>query len=304
MIERTDTHPEVREALARGAPVVALESTVVAHGLPWPVNLETARAMQEAVRGAGAVPAVVAITGGRIRIGLEDHEIERFASAADVAKASRRDIGILLAQGLDGAVTVAGTLACARAVGIEVFATGGIGGVHRGFESNHDVSADLAELARTPMAVVCSGAKSILDLPRTLEELETRGVPVVGYRTDRFPAFHVRRTELPVDARVDDVDAAAAMIDAHLALAATAILVVQPVPEAAGLQETEVETWIARALAEAREARVGGKAVTPFLLQRMEALSEGRSLDANRALLVANAALAGRVAVACAVRRS
>ena len=200
--EYLDWDPLVREALEKGAAVVALESTVVAHGLPYPDNLETAREMREAVRSGGATPAIVGIVEGRIRIGLDDLQLERFATDPEVAKASSRDLPVLLSQAAWGATTVAGTVACAAIAGISVFATGGLGGVHRGVEHTFDISADLRELARSPVAVVCSGAKSILDLPKTTEVLETEGVPVIGYRTDRLPAFYSRDSGLELDARV------------------------------------------------------------------------------------------------------
>jgi len=286
----------VRAALDAGRPVVALETSVLAHGLPWPGNLETVHAMCDAVRAGGAVPAVVGVCAGRIRIGLDDGEMERFARARSTPKASRRDLAALVAAGRDGATTVAGTMACAALAGIEVLATGGIGGVHRGADASFDVSADLVELGRTPIAVVCSGAKAILDLPRTLEVLETAGVPVIGYGTDRFPAFFVRETRLGVTARVDSPAAAAAVIAASRGLSPGGVLVANPVAAAEALDGDEVERWVADAEGEARAAGIRGRAITPFLLERLAERSGGRTAASNRALLVANAALAARIA--------
>ena len=304
MRERLLITPEVAGALDTGRAVVALETTVLAHGLPWPRNLETVQAMEAAVRATGAVPALIGITGGLIVVGMDRDATRRFAAAesegGDVEKASRRDIAALLASGRDGATTVAGTMLCAAMAGIRVFATGGIGGVHRGAEETFDVSADLLELARTPVAVVCAGAKSILDLPRTLEVLETGGVPVLGLATDEFPAFHARSSGLPVPARVETPVDAAAVARLHLAGGGSGLLLACPVPEAEAIDGAELETWIAEALAAAREQGITGKAVTPFLLERLGDLSGGRSLVANRALLVNNARVAGELAVALA----
>lgn len=293
--------PAVADALAAGRPVVALESTVIAHGLPAPDNLEVVRAMLEAVRAAGAEPAVTGLAGGALVAGLSDDEIARFAEG-NAAKASRRDLAALLATGSDGATTVAATVAIAHLAGIPLIATGGIGGVHRGAADTMDVSADLHELARTPVAVVCSGAKAILDLPRTREVLETEGVPVIGYGTDEMPAFTVRGSGLPVDHRVDTAGQAAAVIAAQRALNRAGLLLANPVPEAEAIPRVEHDRWLDRALAEAAEQGVAGKALTPFLLDRLDALSGGRTRAANRTLLVANAALAGEVASALAAR--
>ena len=278
--------PDVAQALAQGRPVVALESTVIAHGLPYPRNVETALGMEQAVRAEGAVPATIAILDGRACIGLDRRQIERLATSKQVAKVSRRDIGICLARWLDGATTVSGTMYLAHLAGITVFATGGIGGVHRGHGT--DVSADLSELARTPVAVVCAGAKAILDLPATLEWLETAGVPVLGLGTDEFPAFYSRTSGLPVDARVDDAEQAAAIIRAHWGMGlASGVLVTVPIPAEFELPREKAEAAIARALAEAEGVR--GKAVTPFLLRRVSELTGGESLQANLALLLNNA---------------
>ena len=296
--EYLDWDPLVREALEKGAAVVALESTVVAHGLPYPDNLETAREMREAVRSGGATPAIVGIVEGRIRIGLDDLQLERFATDPEVAKASSRDLPVLLSQAAWGATTVAGTVACAAIAGISVFATGGLGGVHRGVEHTFDISADLRELARSPVAVVCSGAKSILDLPKTTEVLETEGVPVIGYRTDRLPAFYSRDSGLELDARVDDVVGLAQLVSSMLRLDRGGLVIANPVREAAAIASHTLEGWVAAAHNEAERHHITGKALTPYLLERLRDLSDGKTLSANRALLVDNAELAGRVASA------
>jgi len=292
---------EIQEALDEGKPVVALESSLISHGLPHPQNLEAARTMERAVRKRGAVPATIAIIGGKIRVGLTEEELEYLATRKNIRKVSRRDIAIAVAQGLDGATTVAATMCVAHLAGIEVMATGGIGGVHRGHP--FDISADLPELARTPVAVVCSGAKSILDLPATLEWLETHGVPVVGYGTDEFPAFYSRSSGLKVDARADSPEEAARIIRARWELRLEGgVLVVVPVPKEAELPRHLAERAIEQALAAAEEQGVRGKALTPFLLSQIARLTEGRSLAANLALLKNNAAIAARIAGALASR--
>jgi pseudouridylate synthase len=287
---------EVRSALADGRPVVALESTLIAHGLPWPTNLETARAAEAAVREAGAVPATVAVWHGHPTVGLTGAQIEELARAKAVLKASRRDLATAVAQGRTAATTVAGTMYLAHQAGIRVFATGGIGGVHRDTAQPFDISADLVELARTPVLVVCAGAKSILDLPRTLELLETLGVPVIGYGTDRFPGFYVRDCGLPVSARVDDPTAAARLYGAHSAIGGTGAVLANPIAKDVALSTDEVEAAVGRAEAEAVIQSIRGGALTPFLLSRLADLTAGRSLRANRALIVANARLAAQVA--------
>lgn len=286
----------VAEALADSAPVVALESTLVAHGLPYPLNIETTQEMMDAVRREGAVPAVVAVLDGRIRIGLDEAGLERVATDRRIAKASARDVPILVAGGASGATTVAGTMFCARLAGIEVFATGGIGGVHRGASSTFDVSADVHELARTPVAVVCSGAKSILDVPATLEMLESLGVPVVGLATDRFPAFHVRDSGLPAPHVVNDAGEAAQIAAAVLALQRTGLVIANPVPAADAMDPAVVERLVEEAERRARASNVGGKALTPFLLRALAESSGGATLRTNRALLVDNAGTAAEVA--------
>jgi len=277
--------------------VVALESTVVAHGLPYPANLETARQMEAAVRQHGAVPATIAVLQGRLHVGLTEPELEFLATARNIRKVSRRDLPVVVAQRADGATTVAATATIAAWAGIEVFATGGIGGVHR--DAPFDVSNDLPTLASVPVAVVCSGAKAILDLPATLEWLETAGVPVVGYCTDELPAFYSRRSGLRVDTRVDIPQEAAAIIRAARRLGLPGgILVVVPVPEADELPAERVEPQIIAALAEARAQRIDGNAVTPFLLKWLAQETGGASLKANVALLKNNAAVAAQIAAA------
>jgi pseudouridine-5'-phosphate glycosidase len=279
--------------------VVALESTLIAHGLPYPRNLETAKRAAARVRAAGAVPATVGVAGGRLTLGLDGIEIERFARSQSVVKVSRRDLAAVTVAGGDGATTVAATMVAAHLAGIGIMATGGIGGVHRGGEQSLDVSADLTELARTPVAVVCAGAKAILDLPRTLEVLETQGVPVVGYATSELPAFYCRSSGLPLEARVDTPEAAARLLRAHRTLApGCGLLIVNPPPEETALAAEEMEAWIAQSIAAAEAAGIGGKRLTPFLLERIAELSGGRSLEANLALIEANAELAGRIAAA------
>ena len=293
--------PEVAAARDSGLPIVALESTIIAHGLPKPRNLETALALEDVVREAGAVPATIAIARGRIRIGLDRDTLAEIASADGVMKVSRRDLPPCLAGGRLGATTVAGTMIAAHHAGIRVFATGGIGGVHRGAERDFDVSADLEELARTPVAVVCSGAKSILDLPKTLEVLETKGVPVCGWRTDEFPAFYCRSSGLAVPLRCDDVQSIAKGLEIQRRLGGMGgALIVNPVPEAHAMPEELIEAAIHDALHVAADAGIGGKDVTPFLLARIVELTGGRSVDANVALGLSNARLAADIAVALA----
>ncbi len=293
--------PEVAAAREAGRPIVALESTLIAHGLPRPRNLETARALEDTVREAGAVPATIAVMGGRIRIGLDADQLEQIASGEAVIKVSRRDLPACLAQERLGATTVAGTMIAAHLAGIRVFATGGIGGVHRGAERDFDVSADLEELARSPVAVVCAGAKSILDLSKTLEVLETKGVPVCGWRTDEFPAFYCRSSGLSVPHRCDDVETLARGLDIQRRLGfAGGTLVVNPIDEEAALPEELMEAAIHDALAVAASAGIGGKDVTPFLLARIVELTGGQSVDANVALVLSNARLAAEIALALA----
>ena len=292
-------HPEVRDALAAGRPVVALESTLITHGLPYPVNQEVASGMEKAVRDAGAVPATIAVLKGQITVGITADELAYLAQAKDVRKCSRRDFPIVLAQKGDGATTVAGTMIVAHLAGIRVFATGGIGGVHRGHP--FDVSADLLELAQTPVAVVCAGAKAILDLPLTLEVLETHGVPVVGYRCANFPAFYTRDSGLPLDVRCDQPADVAAILRARETLGFhTGTLIATPVPAEHELPAEVAEKAIAQALEEAEDRDVRGKYVTPFLLARVSELTHEESRTANVALLQNNARVAALIAGALA----
>lgn len=290
--------PEVAAAIRKHRPVVALESTLICHGLPRPVNLETARRAEAAVRAEGAVPATVAVLEGQPTVGLEDAELEALAQASGVLKASRRDLAGCVSRRQTAATTVAATMLLAHQAGIRVFATGGIGGAHRGEILAWDISADLVELARTPVAVVCAGAKSILDLPRTLEILETLGVPVVGYGTDEFPAFFVRSSGELVSVRVESPEEAAALVSAHWSLGGAGVVLSQPVAAESALDAEELERVLRLAEQQAAEKGIRGKEVTPFLLARLAELTEGRSLRANQALIVANAGLAARVAVA------
>jgi pseudouridine-5'-phosphate glycosidase len=293
--------PEVAAARKAGRPIVALESTLIAHGLPRPRNLETARQLESVVRSVGAVPATIAVANGRIRIGLDDELLEELATADGVMKVSRRDLAACIANDRLGATTVAGTMIAAHLARIRVFATGGIGGVHRGAERDFDVSADLEELARTPVAVVCSGAKSILDLPKTLEVLETKGVPVCGWRTDEFPAFYCRSSGLPLQLRCDEVSSLARGLEVQRRLGfAGGALIVNPIPEAAALSEELIEGAVHEALRVASAAGIGGKDVTPFLLERIVELTDGKSVDANVALVLSNARLAAELAIALA----
>jgi len=297
-----DLHPEVADALADGRPVVALESTIISHGMPWPQNAETARAVEQAVRARGAVPATCAVLTGRLKAGLTQTDIEALGrDGRRVAKASRRDLPLLAARGETGATTVAATMIIAGLAGIAVFATGGIGGVHRGAATSFDISADLQELARTPVAVVCAGAKSILDLRLTLEYLETHGVPVLGFRTDRLPDFYARDSGLGVDARLDSAAEVARVMRAKWAMGLSGGLVVaNPIPEAHALPRAVIDEAIAHALADADAAGVTGKAVTPFLLARVSELTGGDSLRGNIELVLDNARLAADIAVAYA----
>ena len=295
---------DVAMALERQAPVVALESTVIAHGLPRPHNLETARKMEATVREAGATPATIGMLDGKMVVGLTNEQIAFLAEAQDVAKVSRSDISAVLASGRPGATTVAGTMFIAARADIHVFATGGIGGVHRGSENTYDISADLTELSRTPVAVVCAGAKAILDLPRTVEALETLGIPVVGYRTNEFPAFYSRDSGLPLQHRVDSPDDVARMIRIQWDLGcfergcSAGIVIVNPPPAESALARAEIESLVVNALGAAELAAIRGKNVTPFLLEEVGRMSRGKTLKTNIALLTANARLAARIAVA------
>lgn len=292
-------NPAVRAALDARQPVVALESTVISHGLPWPENLALARRMEAVVAAGGAQPATIALLAGRVQIGLDDAQLEHLATSKQVWKISRRDYAVALAQRRDGATTVAGTMIAAAWAGIPVFATGGIGGVHRG--DGTDVSADLPELARTPVVVVCAGAKAILNLPATLEWLETHGVPVIGYQTSEFPAFYARSSGLALEARADSAAEVAAIArtlwDAGLT---GGLLVCAPCPPEHARPAEQMEAAIAQAVAEAEARGVRGKAVTPFLLGRVAELTQGESKAANLALLENNARVAAEIAAALA----
>ena len=293
---------EVAAALADGRAVVALESTIIAHGMPWPRNVETALGLEAAVRAHGAVPATIAVVDGRLRAGLTVAQIERLGrDGVTVTKVSRRDLPLVVARGTTGATTVAATMIVAELAGIRVFATGGIGGVHRGAETTFDISADLQELARTSVAVVCAGAKSILDLGLTLEYLEMHGVPVLGYRTDRLPAFYSRDSGLGVDARIETAGDIARVMHAKWRLGLDGGLVVaNPIPEAHEIPRERIERVTELALADARSQGITGKALTPFLLARLNELTGGDSLAANVALVTNNAAVAAAIAVAYA----
>ena len=296
-----DIRAEVADALAEGRPVVALESTLITHGLPYPINVETAVAMENAVRASGAVPATIAVLGGHITVGIGPSEIEYLADrpAGSVRKCSRRDLSIAIALREDAATTVAGTMIVAHMAGIRIFATGGIGGVHRGHP--FDVSADLKELGQTPVAVVCSGAKSILDLPLTLEYLETQGVPVIGFGTDTLPSFYSRSSGLAIDARIETAAEAAAIIASAERLAlGHGLLFTVPVPQPDEMPSEVAEAAIAQATAEADAQGIHGKALTPFVLDRVTTLTEGVSRRANVSLLVNNARVAGEIASALA----
>ncbi len=304
MNDRLCLHPEVAAALDEGRPVVALESTLITHGLPYPANVETALAMEQAIKEQEGTPATIAILDGQVRVGLEPDVIDRLGrlGPGEVRKCSRRDLPIVTGQRGNGATTVAGTMIVAHLAGIDVFATGGIGGVHRGHP--FDVSADLIELGRTPVTVVCAGAKSILDLPLTLEVLETHGVPIIGYGTDELPAFYSRRSGLPIDVRVDTPEGVAAIILARDRLhLQQGILVTVPVPEADELPIEEAEAAITAATRLANEQGITGQAVTPFILNKVVELTEGRSRQANTALLINNARVAARIASALVAAR-
>lgn len=290
---------EVRQALENNKPVVALETTIISHGMPYPHNVEMAKQVENIIREQGAVPATIGIMNGKIKIGLNEQELEEFATNPSVAKVSRRDFPYILASGKIGATTVAGTMIAAQLAGIRVFATGGIGGVHREGEITWDVSADLTELAQTNVAVVCAGAKSILDLGRTLEYLETQGVPVVGYQTDQFPSFFARESGYGVDFRLNTPEEVAALMDTKWKLGLEGgLIIANPVPEADALDHREIEAVIQQALNEAKANNITGKNVTPFLLDKVKQLTGGTSLQTNIALVKHNVEVAAKIAVA------
>ena len=298
MNQYLDISPEVKAALDEGRPVVALESTIISHGMPYPKNVETALLVEQTIRDNGAVPATIAVIGGRLKAGLSHEEIEYLGKTGrGVAKASRRDLPALVARRADGATTVTTTMIIAHMAGINVFATGGIGGVHRGAEVTMDISADLEELAQTPVMVVCAGAKSILDLGLTLEYLETKGVPVIGYGTDELPAFYTRKSGFGVDYRVDSPEELAAMFRAQRELNYKGgMLVTNPIPEQYAMDKDVIDKAIDQALAEAKEQHVHGKETTPFLLARVVELTGGDSLESNIKLVLNNATVAAKTA--------
>jgi pseudouridine-5'-phosphate glycosidase len=297
-VDLLDFSPEVAEALSAKKPIVALESTIITHGMPYPRNVETARSVQDAVREMGAIPATIAVIDGRFRVGLEGHEIERLGElTGGVVKASRRDLALVAARKGSAGTTVAATMFIAGLAGIEIFATGGIGGVHRGAEETFDISADLVELSRTRVAVVCAGAKSILDIGKTLEFLETQGVAVVGYRTDEFPAFYARSSGFKLEHRCDGLHDLARTIRLQREIGPGGLLIANPIPHDHALEEAVIEARIAEAVAEAKIQGVGKKEATPFLLKRVVELTGGQSLDANIALIRNNAMLAAQTAV-------
>ncbi|GLQ54285.1 pseudouridine-5'-phosphate glycosidase [Devosia nitrariae] len=296
---------DIKKALAEGKPVVALESTIITHGMPYPQNLEMANAVEAVVRNNGAIPATIAIMDGRFAVGVSGEDLERLAEeSGSAAKASRRDVASLIVKGGLAGTTVATTMQIAALAGIRVFATGGIGGVHRGAEETFDISADLEELARTQVAVVCAGAKSILDIAKTLEVLETKGVPVIGYGTDAFPAFWARESGHKVDHRFDTVEEIARIVSLQADLGLGGVLVANPIPEADALPADAIEKRIGEAIADAEARGVSRKDLTPFLLQRIFELTQGQSLTANIALVENNARVAARIAVALSAMTS
>jgi pseudouridylate synthase len=302
MLEKwLDFSQEVLEAREAGKPIVALESTIISHGMPYPQNVQTAREVEQIIRDNGSVPATIAILDGKIKIGLSDQELEYLGQSKEVEKASRRDVPFLLSSKKNGATTVAATMICAELAGIEVFVTGGIGGVHREAEMTMDISADLQELASTNVAVVCAGAKSILDLGLTLEYLETHGVPVIGFGTNSLPAFYTRTSPFSVNFRLDSADDVADLIRTKWELGLDGgVVVANPIPEGDALDESFIANVIEKALAEAKEKQIGGKQVTPFLLGKVKELTEGKSLAANIALVKNNARVGAAIAVSLA----
>ena len=288
---------EVSHALKNGLPIVALESTIISHGMPYPGNLEVANDVESVVRTNGAVPATIAILGGRIHVGLATEELEKFAQTKGVMKCSRRDLPFAIAAGIDGATTVAATMIIAHMAGIKIFATGGIGGVHRGAESTFDISADLTEFSKTPVAVVSAGAKAILDLPKTLEYLETQGVGVIGYGTDEFPAFYSRKSGLKLSLHFHSATEVANYLKASAELGLTnGTVIANPIPVDSEIASELIHPSIDLAISEAEKLGVVGKNLTPFLLKRLNEITDGRSQVANRALVLNNAAIAAQIA--------
>ena len=300
MKDHLELSPAVKAALMSGEPVVALESTIISHGMPYPQNVETALRVEDTIREAGAVPATIAIIGGRLKAGLTREEIEYLGQKGTaVTKASRRDLPVLVARGADGATTVATTMIIAHMAGIPIFATGGIGGVHRGAETTMDISADLEELGRTPVLVVCAGAKAILDLGLTLEYLETKGVPVIGYGTEEFPAFYTRTSGLKVDYRLDTPEEIAAAFCAQQEMGlGGGMLVTNPIPEEYSMDPARIKASIDQAVSDSKQLGIHGKELTPYLLARVKELTGGDSLEANIQLVLNNARLAALTAKA------
>ena len=293
-----DINPEVEKALEEGTPVIALESTIIAHGMPYPKNVETALAVEDVIRKNGAVPATIGIIGGRIKIGLTKEEVEYMATAKNVLKVSRRDFPLAVAQQADGATTVAGTMIAANMAGIRLVVTGGIGGVHRGAGESFDISADLEELKMTDVTVICAGVKSILDIAATLEYLETSGVPVITYGADEFPAFFSRKSGSPADCRLDTPKEIADLINAKDQMGLKGgVLVACPIPEEKEIPYEEIDVVIQQALKECEEQGIRGKKITPFLLSRVKDLTEGRSLEANIQLVLNNAEIGSKIAM-------
>lgn len=292
-----DVNPEVAKALEEGRPVVALESTIIAHGMPYPKNVETAIAVEEVIKANGAVPATIGILGGRIKIGLTKEEIEYMAHAKNVLKVSRRDLPLVIAQKMDGATTVAGTMIAANMAGIKLFVTGGIGGVHRGAGESFDISADLEELKMTDVTVVCAGAKAILDIPATMEYLETAGVPVIAYGIDEIPAFYSRKSGVAAVCRLDSPEEIGALVSMKEELGLKGgVLVTCPIPEKDEIPADEINAVIDKAIEEAEENGIKGKESTPFLLSKVKDLTEGRSLEANIKLVLNNAEIGAKIA--------
>lgn len=293
-----DISTEVKDALANNQPVVALESTIISHGMPYPKNVETALTVEQIIRDQGAIPATIAILNGRLKVGLSHEEIEMLGKAGDVVKASRRDIPFIIAKKLNGATTVASTMILAQLAGIKVFATGGIGGVHRGAETSFDISADLIELSQTDVAVVCAGAKSILDIGLTLEYLETHGVPVVGYQTDELPAFYTSKSGFGVDYRVDTAKEMAVALKSKWDLRLQGgVVVANPIPTEYEMDADMINRVIVQAVKEQDELGIKGKESTPFLLAKVKELTGGESLDSNIQLVYNNARLGAQIAV-------
>lgn len=289
---------EVQVAREQGKPIIALESTIISHGMPYPQNVQTAREVEQIIRENGAVPATIAIIDGKIKIGLSEEELEMFGKSSAVAKVSRRDLAYIIASKKLGATTVAATMICAELAGIKIFVTGGIGGVHRGAETNMDISADLEELAQSNVAVVCAGAKSILDLGLTMEYLETKGVPVIGYKTNVLPAFYTRKSEIPLQICAEDVETIASSLKVKWDLNLKGgIVIANPIPEEFAMDEKVINGVIETAIKEAEEKHITGKEVTPFMLGKIKELTEGKSLEANIALVKNNALIGAKLAV-------